>query len=905
MSLNISRYNKVQIGAPNSPLPIFDLLSGKTGALANYSSTLNFYTLLEDRSRSGKVKPSDETDTITVQERLYADLMRSLPTRGMLPHLVHELVERDPSRVDWDQHSFVCRYVGPPSIGKSFMIKHLGKLTHPKGCLYLNCKDVDMGTLFCETVFDTSSANKEKAAIDAKLLQGNANPSTGMKPENLEMLRHALGDAYVEEEFGGKTLISIDWNGITVRGDTPEKQGYHRQVIRETIKQVCENEGIKISSDLGQIGITTRDGIAIRAADPRSADYGRPVLLDEFMRCKPGTAQKLYEFIALLSDPRVEKLEVIGGENKPFTFYRKDLPLTYRVNMTDNPAVRGMGSSGMDAPLTSRLGVELDTRTVPDPGLHDYADRIAQALTGVPLMQIYYSAKDYFDQNPTKLPETAKTYRLRGLTDVEQQAVPPEELANIEQSGRIILISEQLAEFFAGLKPLFNPESPLHSQQGLSISHEYEDYLRGIEVDLRLVTKLLEKASVLPPEMTGAGSVNYALAFQKLASSTDIVPDLQDRMETRGTRLENYALRWLHQVLVPADIGLRGIEYDEAKKLYDASLKHAANSGIGDPSLREASRGGIKRISELYDVNLLAEPDQQIRILRDIIVDGIRKDHDAARRANPSDMPPFPDNNDKVIALSEFQLALKHAKRIAAFSTPIHTSAFAVPASSIDESGAGVLKPSIIIDLAAYDRSSVDIHDLATKNSVLVAIAGEQTRTQTMTALWNQNFGKIGDVEVADPTLEYAAGKSASGFAVTTLLVAEKDKAEPLHIVKTPDNRFIIVARDIDPRFKRLLKKSPIILVDLNTGVPAKAIDDLINNMTPDTDPENVEKRKRLKDAFLFRNGRAEDESVNRQKTLGELASSPELVPPVSPMAVTNFRNPSQIQSLKLRQLSM
>lgn len=907
MAPSTVRYNKVQIGAPSSPVPIFDLISGTTGALASYSSALNFYTLLGDRSKSGSAKPADTADTISVQERVYSDLMRSLPTRGMLPHLMHELIERDPARVDWDQHSYVCRYVGPPSIGKSFMVKHLGKLTHPKGCLYLNCKDVDMGSLFCETVFDTSSANKEKAAIDAKLLQGNSNPASGMKPESLEVLRHALGDAYVEEQFDNKTLISIDWNGINVRGDTPEQQTYHRQVIRETIKQVCEDEGIKVSSDMGQIGITTRDGIAIRAADPRSADYGRPILLDEFMRCKAGTAQKLYEFIALLSDPRVERLEVIGGENRPFTFYRKDLPLTYRVNMTDNPAVRGMGSAGMDAPLTSRLGVELDTKTVPDPELHDYADRIAQALTGVPLMQIYYSAKAHFDKNPAALIETAKAYRLRGLTHAEQQRIPPEEIVNIESAEKSILLSEQLAGFFAGLKPLFNPESPLHSQQGLNISHEYEDYLRGMEVDLRLVTKLLEKASVLTPEITAASSVNYTLAFQTPATPwLEPVVDPEDRMELRGTRLENYVLRWLRQVLIPADIGLRGIKPEEAKKLYDASLKHAANFGIGDPSLREADRGGVKRIGELYDLDMFAEPDQQIKILRDIIAESIRRDYERSQQTGKEPLPDLPDNNEQILSVDEFRTAFQHAERIAAFSTPDHIMALSLPNMDADSAANGILKPSIAIDLAAYDPAGIKVSDLVGKDSLLVALAAEKTRITAIKALWNKNLGKLGELEQADETFEYANGTSGSGFGTTTAMVANAEgKAEALHIIKTPDNRYIVVSHGIDTRLKRLLKNSPVILVDLHSGVPSKTIDDLINAMTPDTDAANPEKRNRLRDAFLLRNGKPEDESANRDKTIGELATSPELVPAVAPIAITNFRQAMHIKGLKPRQFAL
>ena len=505
-------------------MPVWDQQTGVTGALAGPASGITLYTAREDKNG------------INTAESIYADLMRNLPSRSMLPHLIHELTERDPGRVDWQKHSFLCGYIGPPSIGKSYMLKTLGRLTHPRGVLYLNCKDMDMGSIFCETVFDTSAANREKASIDARILQGNRD-GKGLSADSLTMLRNALGDAFIEEDRGGKKLTSIDWNGIKVSGKTPEDQNYQKQVIREVISQVCQNEGIVMNTDLGQIGITTRDGIAIRAADPNSADYGRPVLLDEINRAKPGTLQKLYEFFAMLSDPKVETFQVVGGENRPFTFRREDLPVSYRMNFTGNPSTRAMGSADMDRPLISRFGAELDIRTVPDPALHDYADRISQSLTGVPLTQLYYSARPYFDENPEKLVETAKLFRLRGLSEADKLNVPEEELLNISQAKQIIQLSEQLAEFFASLKNVFNPDSQLFRGSKFAPSQEYESYLQGVEIDLRLVSKLLEKASVVDAEACCQPDVvDYSAAYfrPRPQRSRRTMSTLDDRLADRG-----------------------------------------------------------------------------------------------------------------------------------------------------------------------------------------------------------------------------------------------------------------------------------------------------------------------------------------------------------------------------------
>ncbi len=481
------------------------------------------------------------------------------------------------------------------------MIKTLGRLAHPRGALYLNCKDVDMGTLFCETVFDTNGANREKASIDAKILQGNKG-GNGLSETSLEMLRHALGDAYSEETRGDKTLVSIDWNGIQVKGNTPEEQNYQKQVVREAIAQVCHNEGIIMGADAGQIGITTRDGIAIRAADPKSADYGRPVLLDEINRAKPGTLQKLYEFFAMLSDPKVDRHQVTGGENKPFTFYRKDLPVSYRMNFTGNPSTRGMGSGDMDRPLISRFGVELDIRTVPDPALQDYADRIAQTMTGVPLTQLYYSARPFFDAHPEKLVETAEAYRLRGLTEDEKKNVPAEELLNIGQAQNIIQLSEQLAEFFSNVKHVFDPESAMYKKGNIALSQEYESYLQGIEIDLRLVSKLIEKAHVVQPKMTAPAHIDYSGAREAPAAGNGSAHVAENHLSDRGQRLESYLLQWMHNVLVPADAQTRGIKQDECQKVLRLAKTVAAHSGIGELKLNESKKG--RRSAHRHPVRL-------------------------------------------------------------------------------------------------------------------------------------------------------------------------------------------------------------------------------------------------------------------------------------------------------------
>jgi hypothetical protein len=842
---------KIVLGAESTPLPVWDSQTGRTGALASPESGIDFYTLNEKRDA----------------QSIYADLMRNLPSRSMLPQLIHELTERDPGRVDWDKHSFLCGYMGPPSIGKSFMIKTIGRLVHPRGCLYLNCKDIDMGTIFCETVFDTSSANKEKASIDAKILQGNQG-GEGLSDDSLHMLRNALGDAFIEEERDGKKLISIDWNGIQVKGTTPEEQAYQKQVIHETMSQVCQNEHIVMSSEMGQIGITTRDGIAIRAADPKSADYGRPILLDEINRAKPGTLQKLYEFFAMLSDPKVERQQVTGGENRPFTFSREDLPVTYRMNFTGNPATQGMGSADMDRPLISRFGVELDIRTVPDPALADYADRIAQSLTGVPLMQVYYSARPFFDKHPEKLVEAAKNFRLQGLSEAEKHNVPEEEMLNIEDAMRIMQLSEQLAEFFGSLKTVFNPESPAYRSGKFSISQEYETYLQGLEVDLRLVSKLLEKASVVTPRVLQPGAVDYSAAFSKAAdkaASADI--SIDDRLADRGQRLESYLLQWLHDVLIPADAQTRGINVQECDKVLKFAATIAAHCGIGKLSLQESMQGGVQRIGELYDIDKLQTVTARHALLRDLMVDVIRQHSDG-----------LPEDPDQVLSVSDAAKALA----LAAKTTLAEPAVFVAGSTSAEPFKAVV----------ATNDNAADGKPLASKEAFLTALAIPELREKTINGLWNPAMLDDQNLELSDEAAKIAANTSDSGLAVTTVLVDSNGKDEPVHIFRaaatetSPEKVVVVSGSDVDKRLKALLKSGGVTYVDSNDIDAVTTVNEAVKDCLNDGTDRNIA-ASYLSTAFLIRNGAAGQESSYAEKTLGELMTIGKNIESPAPLRIT------------------
>ena len=889
---DIDHYTRVRMGTAAMPLPDWSPQTGRVGVLKGPDHVINFYTERQHISRSGHPEgPVDKDDKIDIRLRVYADLMRNLPSRTMLPHLKHELIERDPSRVDWKNHSFICGYMGAPSIGKSYMIKTLGKLVHPRGALYLNCKNKDMNILFSETVFDTRAANREKAAIDARIASGNKG-NRGLSQDNIERLRHVLGDAFHEEvNADGLNQIKIDWNAIHVAGETIEEQKHHREVLGETLIQVCEEENIPIKGDLSQIGITTRDGIAVRAADPKSADYGRPILLDEINRAKPGTLQSLYEYFALLADPKVPKLQVTGGENRPFVFERDKLPPSYRLNFTGNPNVRGMGSASLDRPLWSRFGIELDIRTVPDAEQSAFADRIAAALTGVPLMQLYYSNKEHFDDHPHDLVAVAKKYQRMGKTDQELAALENNEGAkertfNIENAYKIARISEQMADFFSDLKSTLDPESSVHSGGGVRYSAEYETYLESIEVDLRLVTKLLEKSGVIIPEPEQHQIDNFSAFLENIGDLThednlaemELRPDLEARIEKRGDRLERYLMDWMRRVVVPADAGTRNIPIEECEKLLETCLRVAANNGIGDPRLREAKKGGVPSLKKLYNFDPLSQPKARFELLSELL---------SELKQNSANDNIAPDELRKTVTE---HLRSKNNDSPEQIKEQIKDQVKKFPVINIGSGGGDLIVEAAVNDTIETKRpGDILSHkpDLIPLESFLLTMAQPEFKRSTLEHLWNENLIDSMSLEPQDEALQMLTGQSESGVAISTVGVEHHGETVSVHIIKLPDDATIVVSPDLDERIANMLSSADIIHLSPQDEDAASFIDQIIEDALVDR-PGADQIKTSMRSAFIVRNQYISDHypAVDKgdqytRKTIGQLlVTSPEKLKP-------------------------
>lgn len=874
MTDKTGKFKKVQLGTRRFPLPVWDKKTGKGGALISAKGALSFYTMRDDLSRSGTEAPVSDSDRIKADERIYAELMRNYPSRNMTEFLIHELKSRDPSRSDWANNSFVSGYVGGPGVGKSFLFKLLGNLVHNKGTLYLNVKGVDVGTIFSETVFDTGNAMQERAAIDSKILQGNSG-GKGLRPESEEILRTVLGDTFVANIGNdGRRQISIQWDNLHVPGGTVQQQAYQGEVIAQALRQVCALEGIKMSEGGIQIGITTRDGIAIRAMDPNSADYGRPILLDE-LNANPddqGSLEKLFEYIAFLADPKVPSIELTGGKNKKMVFHRRDLPPTFRLNFTANPNTRGMARGSFDKALTSRFGVQLDLRTVPDQDASDYADRIAGYLVGGPLVQIYnaghdpVSGKNIYDENPGLLLSAVNHVRNLAKTNVELGTTPPNEALNTEIAPRIMQMAEQMGNFFDKLGSLLSPDSDLYKHGTIQISPEYEAYLREIQIDLRLPTKLIEKACAVDPEAEAPSDITQlAQAFAgAFADDSESTTDFGDLMADRGKRLEAFILEWLKQVIVPADAGTRGIATAEAQQLLNLALKEAADNGIGNRNLQDSSRGGVTSIAKLYDLDRFENKSEQARIIRDTLL-----------QAAGAEFTGDGVNPDQFITLPDLARLSKEVTK-AQGSGPIIAR---TDADGIAENPFTVGHLVDPISPQVKEKDLPDIEQLATYEGLMIPVAWKEMGASTLSHIWSGIAAKktAGKKSLA---MQIAENDPAADMGITSLLVQKDGTPEIVHVLRGLGDT-VVVSGTVSKDFSELLKRQGIKHVDYHAPDAAKIINAHVENAGAGHDVVDA-----IKQAFLLRNGEQGRKAKDMKRSLGAVMTDVEGVPPVSPVYV-------------------
>lgn len=880
----------VQIGSEEYPLPMRDS-EGKAYPMASGEQVVYVPSWRQPKP----VAPGSQ-DTVSIQHQVFGDVLRQLPTTSMLPLFKQELERRDPNRTDQRSRSFVSGLRGSPAVGKSFMYKLLGKMTHPRGAYVFDCKGVDMGTLFRELVFDISPAVAETNAIDAKILRGNRQGAEhGLKAENLLMLKSVCGEAFHEEELEGKKVISIDWPAVQIRNEaglppeTHDEQERLAKKFQEVLRQICMSEGIHASENIAKIGLIERDGIAIRACDPNSPDFGRPVMLEDPDQSKAGSMRKLDEWLPVLTGAETS-CAVTGAGGRNVLIDRRQFTPSFHVSVTQNQAIAGTGSQHMDSPTMSRLSLLMDT--APDATKHDWVDRICQQLTGVSAYQVYSAVED-LQKDEKLLKDVLLHYRKMGLSKSQVRdlhALDAEQIQNIKNIKKTITLAEHLGEFFDKFALLVNPKSKYHRENNTNLSPEYEEYLmdKAAEINLRAVTNLFNNASTV-----AVGSKKKAKPdFRKVMESNkqeahdgQILDahriSLEDRLGDRGDRLEAYVMELVKKTLVPADAQMRGIDPDEAKQLHAVAVKIATNCHLGVGRVAGA-------VPELYNLDVSKEPGFRSVHLRDAMVQLLKTQNPTLK---------LPKDADKLISVAAMERALQ-ALEDAKLHTSQSVTGAVVSNTDPDSFGHMPFKPVMLKDTIPEEGQDEPFHppaaQLASRDALLVALAIPAAAQKILPSLWNKAISTI--LEEENEAARIAQNDPSTAFAVTTLMTACEGRAQPVHIIRDKQkDSAIIVGGKLDEKISKMLQGNNITYLDYTAKNAEADIDKAVGAMLQGRSDATA-MNGHLKMAFLLRNGKEDECEKNCKRGLGDLMSKPKEIRPSIPIYVTSAEN---LESLK------
>jgi len=484
-----------------------------------------------------------DTDPLWLHSaRKYADvlpeLLRSMPAPGMLE--AFEAILNNP----------LVYLESDPAYGKSFLANLVGNAMHPEGAVIADAGGKNMESLLFETVFDSNANSDLIDRINSALKDGTLTQPSLNALRELKVMGSESKSLLSEE--GDKKVF--DWNGLKNSGITREKVD---SVLTSVQKYQEWNGGLRI-------GFKDVDGPLIRAAKEH-----RPLVIDEFARRKPGTEAALQQVWQVING-EINSLTIPLGNLGDFTLHHGDIP---KVIMTSNKP-----KDGMDVyPISDSLESRLVKKEIPAFSEEDWAHRISQLLTGVPVTTLARLEKGHMTSGPN--PEDAKwevadhakfRRNLESIRSTGVVAVPPLQTKLLEHWPEVIAVSNALAKAYHKSAALLDPESVEMQQPGMQAIRQ--------EVD-----KPGDKAQKLTPRTTLR---TLKQAIQRMAQSVPatqtqgadfsdwnepmIAPSKEPIEAKMGNRLKELVEHWIDDVAgVTVDGAKRPKLYEQLKTVWE------------------------------------------------------------------------------------------------------------------------------------------------------------------------------------------------------------------------------------------------------------------------------------------------------------------------------------------------
>lgn len=609
----MSTINYHKLGTPEYPIPIMS----KEGNITWLASEEDAVFI-----------PTMRTDTT---DEIYGRFIRDVVTDPCMMESMTEIILRlDKTRTPPESKSFSYTVQGDPGNGKTYLVKQIASLVHPKGAFVVDCNNIkNTDELFKITSFSVDQARKQKL-IDAHFKEISREEDRTIADATLEYCRNMFGDqnVYVENR-DDRQIVSIDWNAIQEDAT----------FIERACDKILELEGIPYQQDTNSVGFVTTNGPLLQALiDPNSPDFGRPILLDESNRAPEVDAWLQIE--AFLSEPGARRLRLPGADDRDYVINREDIPDNFMCLSTCNAATEDMGLSAkeMSRPMISRKGMGIDIFHIPSATKEDYISRTLKHLTGVPAYHFYSQAPSYFDAHPEELARILMHARKVGLTKEEEKLIPQEEIHNIKHIDRTFKAALSYGTLLYETNQLIQKLSTDES-----LPEQYLEYLRSeAVVDLRYAFKVYQHSKIATPKVESKSTPASVFAKigvkEDMQTQADITHETiargkkrqKDQLLYMGTQLERELGSKLSTMLIPANIQtmLKDSPDPQAdlEKIKQAwvTVKHIAKNlkfefadYVGEDSFANTYNARPEEVA----------PEKSVDEARDILMASIGKEH--------------------------------------------------------------------------------------------------------------------------------------------------------------------------------------------------------------------------------------------------------------------------------------
>lgn len=423
------------------------------------------------------------------------ELLRNMPVPGMLD--TFEAILHDP----------LVYVESDPAYGKSFLANLIGNAMHPQGAVIYDAGGKNMESLLFETVFDSNANSDLIDRINSALRNG-----TLTEPALKALRELKVGDKPLLSEEGNRRVF--DWNGLA-QSDISRKE--IDDVLSSVQKYQEWNGGLRI-------GFKDVDGALIRAAKEH-----RPLVIDEFARCKIGSEAALQQVWQVVNG-EIDQLTIPLGNLGEFTLRHGDIP---KVIMTSNKP-----KDGADVhPISDSLESRLVKKEIPSFTQEDWAHRISQVLTGVPITTLARLEKGRMLQGTN--PEDAQwevadkdkfRRNLESVRHANEVAVPRLQTKLLDHWQDVIAVSQALGRAYHESAALLDPESPVLQQADM----------QGIRFE---VDKPGDKAQKLTPRT----------ALRSLRQAIQRMPESVPATETQGADFSNWDMPGITPSKEPAE----------------------------------------------------------------------------------------------------------------------------------------------------------------------------------------------------------------------------------------------------------------------------------------------------------------------------------------------------------------